>query len=95
MLGLDLSNVSDGVLWGEDDGVEDETVLVSLDLSDHVGLLVGGAIVVDYTETTEESHVDGHDGLSDSVHRRGYQRKFQRNLFGDLRVKGDLAGGES
>jgi hypothetical protein len=73
--------------WAKHDWVEDEAVLVTLDLLDHLGLLIGGAVVVNNTETSLESHVDGHVMLSDSVHRRGDKRSLQGDTLGDWGIE--------
>jgi len=92
---LEGNGLADGGLGGDDNGVEDETVLVALDLADHLGLLIGRAVVVNNTETTEESHVDGHVVLGDSVHGRREEGSLEGDALGDGRVKGDLVGGEA
>jgi hypothetical protein len=92
---LESDGLADGGLGGDDDRVEDETVLVALDLADHLGLLVGGAVVVDNTETTEEGHVDGHVVLGDGVHGGGEEGSLEGDALSDGRVKGDLVGGEA
>ena len=78
-----------------DDRVVDETVLVSLDLADHVGLSLGGAVVVNNTKTTLESHVDGHLVFRDSVHRRRDEGGSESDALGDGRFKADLRGSEA
>jgi hypothetical protein len=83
------------VLGAHDDRVEDESVLVLLDLADHLGLLLGAAVVVDDSESSEESHEDGHVGLGDSVHGGGNEGELEGDLLGDLGVEGDLVGGET
>lgn len=42
------------MVLGEADGVSDEAVLELLDLADHLGLLLGGAVVVDDTDSSEQ-----------------------------------------
>ena len=42
------------MVLGEADGVGDEAVLELLDLADHLGLLLGGAVVVDDTDSSEQ-----------------------------------------
>ena len=92
---LQSLRLSDCGLGGDDDGVQDEAVLETLDLADHLGLLVGRAVVVNNTKTTEESHVDGHVVLGDGVHGRGEKGGLEGDALGDGRVKGDLVGGEA
>lgn len=93
-LGLESKHLLDGVLGGHDDGVGNESVLVLLDLLDHLGLLLGGAVVVDDTNTTEKSHSDGHLGLGDSVHGGGHKRSLEGDLLGQSSLERDLVGGE-
>lgn len=90
--GLGLANGGGAV---NDDGVEDEAVLVALDLADHVGLGLGRAVVMDDTDTTLESHVDGHLVLSDSVHGRRDKGSLECDALGDGRVEDDLRGREA
>lgn len=92
---LQSPGFSDSCGWGNDDWVEDEAVLVALDLANHLGLVVGGAVVVDDTETSEESHVDGHVVLGDSVHRRGQEWGLEGDALGDWGVEVDSAGWEA
>lgn len=90
--GLD---VLDGLALVEDNWVIDEAVLVTLDLGDHLGLLIWGAVVVDDTEATLESHGDGHLVLGDSVHRRGDERSLEGDSLGDWRLEVDGRGWEA
>lgn len=80
------------MVLAEDDWVEDEAVLVTLDLLDHLGLLIWRAVVVDNTETSLESHGDGHLVLSDGVHRRGDEWSLEGDALGDWGVEGDSGG---
>jgi hypothetical protein len=43
--------------------------------------------VVDNTETTEQSHVDSHVVLGDSVHRRGQKRGLQGDTLGNRGIQ--------
>lgn len=52
-LGLQILSLSDGSFGRENNGIQDETVLVSLHLADHLSLVLRGAVVVDDTQTTE------------------------------------------
>lgn len=90
--GLGLAN---GGVAGNDDGVEDEAVFITLHLADHVGLLLGGAVVVDDTEATLKSHVNGHLVLSHSVHGRRDKGSLEGDALGDVGVEHDLGGGEA
>lgn len=90
--GLGLAN---GQVAVDDDGVEDEAVLVALDLADHVGLGLGGAVVVDDAEAALESHVDGHLVLGDGVHGGRDEGRLEGDALRDGRVERDLGGGEA
>jgi hypothetical protein len=92
---LKLLGLRNGGLGRDNDRVENETILVSLDLADHLGLVFGRAVVMDNTETSEKRHVDGHVVFSDSVHRRGQKRRFQGNALGDRGIKGNFGSRES
>lgn len=95
MLLLDLANISYGVFGAHDNGIEDETILVLLDLAHHLGLLVGAAVVMNNANASEESHEDSHVGLRDSVHGRRHQRQFQCDALGDLGVESNLVSRET
>lgn len=92
---LEGLGLADGGLTADDNGVEDKTVLIALDLADKVGLGLGRAVVVDDTETTLKGHVDGHLVLGDGVHGRGHERGLQADLLGDLGVESDGRGREA
>lgn len=51
--------------------------------------------MVDNTETSLESHGDGHLVLSDGVHRRGDKWSLEGDALGDWRVEGDGGGWEA
>lgn len=93
--GLERLSLSNGGLGRENDRVQDETVLVSLDLSDHLGLILRGTIMVDDTQTAQKSHVNSHVVLSDSVHGRGEKGNLQRDTLGDGGIKDDIGSRES
>lgn len=67
-LGLQVLCFSDSSLGRKDDWIQDKAVLVTLDLPDHLGLVFRSAVVVDDTQATQKSHVNGHVVLGDSVH---------------------------
>lgn len=94
-LGLQVLGLTDGSLGRKHDGVQDEAVLVSLNLPHHLGLRLGRAVVMDDTQTTEQSHVDGHVVLGDGVHGRGKKRSLQRDTLGHRGVQSDLGGREA
>lgn len=85
--GLDVEDGLDSVLRREDDRVGDEAVLVLLDLADHGGLSLGGVVVVDDTESSQESDGDGHLRLGDGVHRRGDERVLEADTLGNAEVR--------
>lgn len=59
---------TDGCFRRKDDWLRDEAVLESLDFSNHFCLLVCRAIVVDYAESAQESHIYGHFILCHGIH---------------------------
>jgi hypothetical protein len=75
--GLELLCLSNGGLGGNDNWVENETILVALDFADHLSLVLSRAVVVDDTETSEKGHVDSHVVFSDSVHGGGQKWRLQ------------------
>lgn len=89
---LEKLRIADGGVAANDNGVEDEPVLVSLDLADHVGLGLGGAVVVDNSQTALQSHVDGHLVLSDSVHGRRDEGGLEGDALCDGGIKRHLRG---
>lgn len=94
-LGLEVFGLTNGGLGGDDNGVQDETVLVSLNLADHLRLILGGAVVVNNTQTTEQSHVDSHVVLGDSVHGGGQKGSLQGDTLGNRGIQGDIGSGEA
>lgn len=56
--------------------------------------MLGRAVVVNDPDTTTKGHSDGHVGLGDGVHGRGYEGGFEGDFFGKRRVKVDLVRGE-
>lgn len=94
-LGLEVFGLTNGGLGGDDNGIQDETVLVSLNLADHLRLILGGAVVVNDTQATEQSHVDSHVVLGDSVHGRGQKGGLQGDTLSNRGIQGDIGGGEA
>lgn len=92
---LQCLSLTDGGVAVDDNGIEDEAVLVTLDLADHVGLGVGRAVVVNHTKTALESHVDGHLVLGDSVHGGRDEGRLKRNTLSDGGVERHLGGSEA
>lgn len=92
---LESLGITDGSIAVNDDRVEDETVLVSLDLADHVGLSLGGAVVVNDTKTTLESHVDGHLVLSDGIHGGREEGGLEGDALGDGSIETDFRGSKA
>lgn len=76
LLCLDIPNIANGVLGAHDDRIQNESVLILLDLLDHLGLVFSGTVVVDEADTPQKCHEDGHLVLSDSVHGRRHQRQI-------------------
>lgn len=91
---FDVVDVADRSVGTKTNGVGDETVLVFLDFSDHGGLILGRAVVVDDTETTVKGERDGHSVLSDRVHGRREERSVEGDFLGDFCLEGDNGSGE-
>jgi hypothetical protein len=51
--------------------------------------------VVDDTQATKQSHVDGHVVLGDGVHGRGQKGGLQGDALGDRAVQADVGGGKA
>ena len=85
-LGLQLLGLADGGLGRKHNGVGDETVLVSLDLADHLGLILRSAVVVDNTQTSQQSHVDGHVVLGNGIHGGREKGGLEGETPGDLGI---------
>lgn len=79
---LEVACFADCCGGGENNGLQDEAVFVSLHLSDHLRLLVWGAVVMNDAESTEQGHMDGHLVLGDSVHGRGKERGLEGDALG-------------
>ncbi|KAI6769888.1 hypothetical protein HG530_004517 [Fusarium avenaceum] len=92
---LQSLGLTNGGVAINDHRVEDETVLVTLDLADHVGLGLRRAVVVNNTKTTLESHVDGHLVLRDSVHRGRDEGGLEGDTLSDGRIERDFRGSEA
>ena len=92
---LQLTSLADGGLGRDDNGVKDEAVLVTLDLADHLGLILLRAVVVDHTKTTEQGNVNSHVVLSDCVHGRGDERSLEGDALCDRSVESDIGGREA
>ncbi len=75
--------------------INDEAVLVSLHLLNHLGLLVGRAVVVDDTQTTLQSDGNSHFVLSDGIHGGGDKWCLEGNALGDWRLQRDFGRGEA
>jgi hypothetical protein len=92
---LQLASLANGGLGRDDNGVKDEAVLVTLDLADHLSLLLNRAVVVDHTNAAKKSHVDSHVGLGDGVHGRGSEGGLEGDVAGELGGHVDLGGREA
>lgn len=89
-LGLQVFCFSDSSLGREDNRIQDKTVLVTLDLPDHLSLVFWSAVVVDDTQATQKSHVNGHVVLGDSVHGRRQEGSLQCDTLGDRGVQRNI-----
>lgn len=69
-LGLQILGLSNSSFWRKDHRVQNEPILISLHLLHHLCLIFRRAVMVDYTQTTKQSHVNGHVVLSHGVHWR-------------------------
>jgi hypothetical protein len=76
----------------EHNRVVDKAILVFLDLAYHGGLLLGRAVVVQDTNTTEQRHVDSHVGFRHRVHGTADKRRLERNVTRQLGLEHDLVG---
>lgn len=92
---LQSLRLSHGAILGDDNGVVDEAVLVALDAADHVGLLLGRAVVVDDTDSALQSDMDGHLVLGDGVHGGGDEGGLESDALGDGGIERNLGGGET
>lgn len=72
-----------------DDRVQDEAILETLDFSNHLGLLFYRAVVVDYAQAAEESHMNGHGVFGDGIHGGGEERSLDRDALSDGGVESD------
>mmetsp|Transcript_8593 Transcript_8593/g.17034 ORF Transcript_8593/g.17034 Transcript_8593/m.17034 type:complete len:462 (-) Transcript_8593:153-1538(-) len=94
VLGLDHVHVSEGGVWREAEGIEDEAVLVSLHAAHFGALLLDGVVAVDDAEAAEERHVDRHLRLGHRVHRAGDEGQVELDLLRDLRLQADVLSRE-
>ena len=92
---LQSNRLSDSGIPADDNRVEDETVLVTLDLADHVCLCIGRAVVVDHTKTTKKGDVNSHVVLGDCVHGRRDKRRLQGDTLRDRGIEDDIGGGKA
>ena len=92
---LQRLRLGNGSLRRDDDGVKDEAVLKTLDLADHLGLIILGAVVVNHTKTSQESNVNGHVVLSHCVHGRGDKWSLEGDTLRDRCVESDFSGREA
>ena len=77
-----VARLADGCGGRENYRLQDEAILESLHFSDHLCLVIWGAVVMNDTESTEKRHVDGHLMFGDSVHGRGEKWSFERDALG-------------
>jgi len=67
----------------EDNRVEYESVLISLDLLNHLCLFICGAIMVNYTQTALKCNMNSHFVLGNGIHRRRHERGLEGNTLSD------------
>ena len=94
VLVLNLEAVSNGVLGGQDSGVENDTIAVHLDELDLMGLSLDGAVVVDYTNTSMLSHSNSHAVLSHSIHARTDHGDVQLDVLAEAAAQVHLISRE-
>ena len=90
-----VERVADSLIRLHSDWVGDHPTFRTLDLADHLGLVVLGAVVVDHTKTTEQGNVDSHVVLSDCVHGRRDERSLEGDALCDRGIEGDIGGREA
>lgn len=66
---LECLCLADSCLRRKNNRVQDEAVLEAFDFTNHLGLRLRRAIVMDDAKATEQGNVDGHRMLRDRVHR--------------------------
>lgn len=89
---LESLGLTNGGVAVNDNGVKDEPVLVALDLANHVGLGLGGAVVVDDSKTALQSHMNGHLVLGNGVHGGRHEGGLESDTLGDGGIKRHLRG---
>lgn len=94
-LSLQVLGLPNGGFRREYNRIQDESVLESLDLSHHLRLVLRRAVVVDNTQTTQKSHVDGHVVLGHSVHGRRHKGCLQSNALGNGGIKSNIRSREA
>lgn len=94
-LSLQILGLANSGLWRKANRIENETILVSLHLPDHFGLIFRRAVMVNDTKTAEQSHMDSHVMLGDSIHGRRQERGLQGNTLGNGCVESDLRRSET
>jgi len=92
---LERLGFRDGGGRRNDNGIEDEAVLESLDLAHHLGLVIRRAVVVDHTKPTEKRNVNSHVVFGDGVHGRGDKWRLEGDALRDRGVEGDIDGREA
>lgn len=93
--GLQLLCISDRRLRRQNNGVQDEAVLVPFHLLHHLRLLFWRAVVVDNAQPAQKSHMDGHVVFSHRVHGRRQERGLQGEPPGYLGIQGNVRCWES
>ena len=88
--GLQFLCLCDGCARGQNDGVKDEAVLIALHLPDHLSLVIGWAVVVNDSQTTEQSHVDSHVMFGHRVHGGREEWGLDGEPPGHLGIQGNV-----
>ena len=90
-----IASSSSRVRSGADrDRVGDHAGLGPLDEVDLVGLVGDREVAVQHPDAALPGHRDRHARLGDGVHRRGDERRPERQLAGEARRGVDVVGGE-
>lgn len=79
----------------KNDWIQDKAILESLDLLDHLGLLISRTVVVNDTESTLQSNVNSHIMFSNGIHGGGDKWSLERDPLGDWRIENDFGSSKS
>ncbi len=87
-----FESVTDHLVRPDGDRVHDHAAFRALHLIDLAGLGLDVQVAVDDADAAHLCHGDGHARFGDRVHRRGKQRRVQRDVAGELRLGAHLRG---